>query len=266
MWNNNGNRYNNWTQNNNFSGGGWGGHYGGWGSGAWWGTAAWSGVAGFLGGMAGGAIAGSFYDEPSYTSYGDSGGGGSTVYEGGDTIVVNGESEPVAEYAEEAATIADNYTQLSQEVAVPPETQQATTAAPATPPSAEVQAKVVADWMPLGIYALSEEKSTAEPTQYVQLVLSKSGALGGTFHDLTADTSTPIQGAVDPRSQRAAWKVGDTNQVMETGLYNLTQSETPVLIHSGTAQTKQMVMARIEEPGATQQAPASPQQQAAPQL
>jgi hypothetical protein len=197
--------------------------------------------------MAGSAIAGGGggYSEPSYVSYGDSGGGS---YEGGDTIVVNGTSEPVAEYAQEADTIADNYSQLSQEVATPPSGGEAS--------QADQQA-ITEDWMPLGIYAVTDEKSTAEPTKYVQLLVSKSGAVGGEVHDLAADTSTPVTGAVDQPSQRVAWKVGDTDTVMETGLYNLTQSETPILIHEG-GKTRQAMMARIEDPSLAQAGAAQP--------
>jgi hypothetical protein len=188
--------------------------------------------------MAGGAIANSS-SEPSYTSYG--GDDGSTSYEGGDTIVVNGESEPVAQYAEEAQTIAGNYDEYSSQVATPPTTQ-------SEPLPADVQAEVAADWKPMGIYAITEKDSTGDPTRYVQIVISKSGAVGGELHDLKADTSTPIQGAIDSKTQRVAWKVGTTDTTMETGLSNLTQSETPVLIHHGTTQTEQLMMARIEQP------------------
>jgi hypothetical protein len=182
------------------------------------------------------------YSEPVYTSYGGGGyggGGGSTVYESGDTIVVNGTSQPAAEYAQQAETIADNYDQLSQQVGTP--------------------ATDTQDWMPLGLYALTDDKSTAAPTQYVQLVISKSGAVGGELHDLTTDTSTPVEGSIDQKTQRVAWKISGTDTVMETGLYNLTQSETPVLIHEeGTGKTTQRLLARIEDPKLAQAAPAQP--------
>jgi hypothetical protein len=188
--------------------------------------------------MAGGALVGAFHSEPHYVSYG---GGGGSYYSGGDTIIVDGHSQPAVAYAEEASAIADNYAPLSQQVATPS----------ATPLAEDVQAKVAADWMPLGIYAITEENSTADPIRYVQLVISKSGAVGGELHDLSKDTTTPIQGAIDATTQRVAWKIGDTDTTMETGLYNLTQAETPILVHEGVAHTKQLMMARIEDPNAT---------------
>jgi len=216
--------------------------------------------------MAGAAIGGYAYGGGGYSeSYSEpvameysSGGGGS--YEGGETIIVNGTSEPTAQYAQQAETIADNYGQLSQEVTPPP----APSATGAAPSAAEQQA-FTEDWKPLGVYAITDDTTTAEPTKYVQLVVSKSGAVGGELHDLTADTSTPLTGAVDPKSQRVAWKVGTSDTVMETGLYNLTQTETPVLIHDGTQKTRQITMARIQDPnlaaqpaGATQPAGVAP--------
>jgi hypothetical protein len=259
-WNNNNNRYNNWTSNN--YNGAWGGGYGNWGHNNWWGPAAWTGVSSFLGGMAGAAIAGSwnsgggasYYSQPSEVIYSSEGGGS---YAGGDTIIVNGTAEPTVQYAEEATQIADNYGQLSSEVATPP--------AAGAEVSPEEKAAITEDWMPLGVYGLTDENSTAEPTQYVQLLISKSGAIGGELHDLTADTSTPLYGAVDPKTQRAAWKVGNTDTVMETGLYNLTESETPLLVHQGAQKTQQMMMARIEDPNASQSQPVETSQpEAAP--
>ena len=63
-------------------------------------------------------------------------------------------------------------------------------------------------------------------------------------------TSTPIQGAIDTKTAtRRAWKqLATPATVMETGLYNLTQSETPLLIHNGTSETRKVTMARIEDP------------------
>jgi hypothetical protein len=217
-----------------------------------------------LGGFAGGAlgayaVGGYGYGSPTYVSYGGGGGGS---YAGGDTIVVNGTSEPVAEYAQQATTIADNYDDLSKEVVTPPAT---TAGAPAAPLSTEVQDAIAKDWMPLGMYALTEENNRADPTQYVQLLVSKSGAVGGELHDLTSDTSTPLTGAVDQQSQRVAWKVGSSGVVMETGLYNLTQSETPVLVHDSTGKTRQMVMARVEDPKLAQAETAQPTTTGAPQ-
>jgi len=41
--------------------------------------------------------------------------------------------------------------------------------------------------------------------------------------------------------------------VMETGLYNLTQNETPVLVHFGPSKTATYVFARLPEPPPSEQ-------------
>ena len=54
---------------------------------------------------------------------------------------------------------------------------------------------------------------------------------------------------MDRKSQRAAWSVGDKKTVVfETGLNNLTQDETTVLIHYGAESTQQMTLVRLPEP------------------
>ena len=59
----------------------------------------------------------------------------------------------------------------------------------------------------------------------------------------------PIQGSVDGKTQRAAWTIGDNTQVVsETGISNLTEDETEMLIHYGADRTEQWTLVRLEEP------------------
>ena len=107
-----------------------------------------------------------------------------------------------------------------------------------------------ADWMSLGVFALSKDSVTAEtPTIYVQLAISKEGAIAGTYYDSASNVTQPIQGIVDESTQRASWRVTDRTDtpIMETGLYNLTESQTPVraLFPDGT--TQEWLMVRLEE-------------------
>ena len=54
---------------------------------------------------------------------------------------------------------------------------------------------------------------------------------------------------MEQQTQGAAWTVGDKKStVVETGIYNLTQDETPVLVHFGNQQTQTWLMVRVEEP------------------
>jgi len=102
--------------------------------------------------------------------------------------------------------------------------------------------------MPLGVFALSSEDDE-EPIMCIQLAVSKNGLISGTYHNLLTEQTLPVQGSVDGKTQRAAWSIGDKrNTVMETGIFNLTEDQTPVLIHFGGENTQQWLMVRLEEP------------------
>jgi len=108
------------------------------------------------------------------------------------------------------------------------------------------------EWKPLGVFAVSVEADKS-PTQYFQLVVNKNGAIGGVFRNEATLDETPIYGCVDEKSQRAAWHVGEDSKVVyETGIYNLTQPETPALVHYGTERTMKLTLIRVEEPPVTQ--------------
>ena len=121
--------------------------------------------------------------------------------------------------------------------------QQASTLAQSTPPP-DPKAP---DWMPLGVFALVQNDQS-EPHYVMQLAVNKAGTLGGNYSDLISGTTLPIQGAVDKKTQRVAWTVGDNkNTVGETGLYNLTQNEAPALIHIGKDKTQQWMLVRLKQ-------------------
>ncbi|MBL9124561.1 MAG: hypothetical protein JNG90_13080, partial [Planctomycetaceae bacterium] len=51
----------------------------------------------------------------------------------------------------------------------------------------------------------------------------------------------------------AAWTVGDNKAtVYETGIYNLTKDQTPVLIHFGKDRTQQWLLVRMKQPDSAQ--------------
>ncbi|MGO8744845.1 MAG: hypothetical protein ACLQNE_02540 [Thermoguttaceae bacterium] len=113
--------------------------------------------------------------------------------------------------------------------------------------SAPAPARQAGDWTPLGVFALVQ-KEQSDPHYVMQLAINKSGALGGNYSDLISGTTLPIQGAVDKKTQRVAWTVGNSkNTVGETGLYNLTQDEAPALIHIGKNKTQQWLLVRLKQ-------------------
>ncbi len=121
--------------------------------------------------------------------------------------------------------------------------QQAATIAQAPPPAAAPDDS----WQPLGVFAMVQ-KDQDQPQIILQFAINKSGQLAGNYQDLVSDTTLPIHGAVDKKSQRVAWTVGSNKKnVAETGLYNLTKDESPVLMHQGADKTQQWLLIRLKQ-------------------
>ena len=156
--------------------------------------------------------------QPVYSDY------GSDVYYEGDTVYMEG--SPIAstvEYTEQAQTIA--------------------TSAPE--PAAD------SEWMPLGVFALTEDgqASGPAPTTFLQLAVNKEGVIAGSVTDTETNKVQAIEGMVDPESQRSAWVIeGEQTPIMETSIANLTKDEAPALLHLGEGKTQQLLMVRLEDP------------------
>jgi hypothetical protein len=132
-----------------------------------------------------------------------------------------------ADYTDQAAAIAANV--------------------PATPPPAD-------SWMPLGVFAVMPDGDAAgaDPTLFLQLTVSKTGVIAGTLQNTVSGTTKSVEGMVDKESQRAAWtEVGQTRPIMETGIGNLTQDTTPVLVHYADGTTQQWLLVRMDPPPAS---------------
>lgn len=115
------------------------------------------------------------------------------------------------------------------------------------------------EWMPLGVFAITAEGVNAS-SMYLQLAVSKEGVIAGTFYNESTGATHAIEGMVDEKTQRAAWKAVDgtnANIVMETGLYNLTQDQAELLVHYGPEQTQTALLVRLDESEA-------PEEEAAP--
>ncbi len=104
-------------------------------------------------------------------------------------------------------------------------------------------------WMPLGVFAVSEtgQKST---NLVLQLAVDKQGVLRGNLTNTKSNTNQVVHGAVNKQTERAAWTVGDdTKTVFDTGIYNLTKDQTPVLVHYGDGQTEKILLVRLDSKG-----------------
>jgi hypothetical protein len=160
--------------------------------------------------------------EPAYYDYGSN-----VAYEDGQVYV---DDQPVAS--------AEEYYNQANEIA-------ATGAAPANE-----------DWLPLGVFAIIAEEGQTQTDKVIQLALNRDGAIRGNYQDVLADQVTPVIGAVDKATQRVSIKLeGNDQVVLETGLYNLTNDEVPVLVHFGPERQEGRVLVRLKQP--EQGAPAS---------
>jgi uncharacterized protein (TIGR03000 family) len=154
---------------------------------------------------------------------------GNTIVYQGDTVYNNGEDIATAQqYAQQASTLAAQGQQ------------------PKPPPSDK--------WQPLGVFALvqGDEKTS---NNLFQLAVNQQGIIRGNYYDALMNSSSTVYGAVDKKTQQAAWTIGDKKEpVFEAGIFNLTKDETPVLVHFGPDKTQQWLLVRIEHKDA-QQAP-----------
>jgi hypothetical protein len=156
---------------------------------------------------------------------------GSTICYQDDGVYVSGERVgSAAGYAAQAATLADQ---------------------------GNADVKIAADdqWRPLGVFALAREEETA-PSTFLSLAIDQAGILRGTYYDAVSDAQQNITGKVDKKTQRAAWTIGDKKTpIYETGLSNLTQQQTTVLVHrdagnnGGTGKVEQMLLVRVPDQG-----------------
>jgi hypothetical protein len=105
-----------------------------------------------------------------------------------------------------------------------------------------------AEWRSLGVFAMVQDDEKTS-NKILQLAVNKDGVIRGNYYDALTETTLPIEGSVDKKSKRAAWTVGDNkDNVYETGVNNLTQDETQMLVHFGKKTTQQWMLVRLEEP------------------
>jgi hypothetical protein len=180
----------------------------GWAAGYAWRAATWPSCLTFVGYPVSTA--------PVYYDYGNN-----VTYQGGNVYYNDEVYRTEAEYAQEAAAIADTGR----------------------------QAQPVQDdqWQPLGVFALTKGDETVS-NDIFQLAINKDGVVRGNYYNALTDAVLPVYGSLRKTTQRIAWTIGDNKErVYETGLYNLTKEETPVLVHFGNDRTEQYTLFRIEQ-------------------
>jgi hypothetical protein len=162
------------------------------------------------------------WSQPIYYDYGQ---GGNVTYNN-DIVYIN--EQPVApadQFAQSAAVLAT------------------------VPPPADEEVAKEAEWMALGTFALATDEKDVDPKRIIQLAVNKQGIISGTMANTTTDEAKAIQGRVDKETQRVAFRIGESESVVcETGLYNLTQSEAPLLVHHGAEKVENYLLVRLNEP------------------
>ncbi|MBL9125671.1 MAG: hypothetical protein JNG90_18675 [Planctomycetaceae bacterium] len=109
-----------------------------------------------------------------------------------------------------------------------------------------------AKWMPLGVFAMVQGDATSSDDIF-QLAVDEKGTIRGNYHNVKSDDVEPVSGSVDRETQRVAWTIGsDQFPIYETGISNLTKSQTPVLVHLDGGETNQVSLVRLEEPAQSQ--------------
>lgn len=104
------------------------------------------------------------------------------------------------------------------------------------------------EWKPLGVFSLAQAGQT-DTTSVFQLAVNKSGIIRGNYDNLLTNEVQPVHGAVDKKSMRAAWTVGNDKKVVyDTGLANLLEKQSSILVHFDKDQTKQWSMIRLPQP------------------
>lgn len=117
---------------------------------------------------------------------------------------------------------------------------------------AQAQTTDDTEWMPLGVFSMTHDDQT-KPTLILQLAVDKEGTIRGNYTDTAvANDTQPVQGSVDKKTQRAAWTIGSNkDNVIETGIYNLTKDEAPCLVHFGKDKTEQWILVRLKNDQST---------------
>jgi hypothetical protein len=136
----------------------------------------------------------------------------------------------------------------------------ATAGAAASNPDAAPPEGDDSQWLPLGVFGVMA-KNQKTPDMTFQLAINKEGKIRGNSYDRKSDTTQPVVGAVDRKTQRVAWRTNKSDLVVETGLYNLTKDESKALVHRGQDEAEMDLLVRVKRPDdakATSQSGAAP--------
>lgn len=210
----------------------------------WWGACGWGHIGHYPANpwwwwapVTWGAITNFFYatspPPPVYIDYGTT-----VVYEE-DTVYVNNKPVPAEEYTEPVVELATTVEQP-----------------PAPMPAEEGKPQ---EWMPLGVFALAQEKQ-GDPVMFFQISVSRDGKISGGYESTLTGDKKPIAGQVDMKTQNVAWRIGENKTtVLTSTLANLTQDVSTVAVHFGENKVQNWLLVRMPEPAPANQPPKAPE-------
>ena len=74
------------------------------------------------------------------------------------------------------------------------------------------------------------QSQQTDPAMIFQLAGNHEGIVRGSFYSTITGTTLPVHGAVDRKTQRVAWTMGDNKStVIDTGLANLKKDASSLL-------------------------------------
>lgn len=127
-----------------------------------------------------------------------------------------------------------------------------TTSSVQTQPEQNIQTNAAtdADWLPLGVFAVSNNSSTAVYAhRFLQLAINRKGEIAGVLYNSTTDTAQDLTGMVDPASQKAYWSLANQvdSPIASTGIYNLTTDKTPITVHFPDGMDQTWTLVRLQQ-------------------
>jgi hypothetical protein len=168
-------------------------------------------------------------DWPAYGySYGDD------ITYANNNVYYNGQpAGTAADYYQEA----DNLAQVGEQANIPNQ-----------PPANSQADSQNPQWLPLGVFEAQKENEKTSDMIF-QLAVNKAGIIRGNYFNPADKNVQTIEGAVDKKTQRVSWVVEDQKKIIfDTGLYNLTKDEAPVLVHLSKDKTEQWLLVRMKQP------------------
>ena len=175
---------------------------------------------------------------------------GTNVYYVGDMVYVNSEPYVRADvyYTQAVELAARGVPQAPIHITVNVDVPTAVTA-----PTPAVQQQD--EWMPMGTFAVLEDPEATTTSVIVQLATNKSGHIAGNVINMQTDEITPVYGAIDPETQRVAMRIEGSEEIVECGLWNLTQDTLTVLLHVDGETTEERTFVRLSDPDEEELAP-----------